>query len=59
MKKMPPLPNRRQIPNNPDNSSSKEPSLQLVSKRVKMPQRYNSIERIVRESREKVEEDTN
>jgi hypothetical protein len=42
---MPPLPNRKTGPNN-------IPGLQVASNQIKMPHRYNSIERVVREGRD-------
>ncbi len=57
MRKMPPLPTKKSINNN------NKPFMELVSARIALPQRYNSIER-VRENKkelfgeEKKEEET-
>jgi len=48
---MPPLPNRK----NP----KEPPSLELVSNRLKMPPRYNSIERVIREAKDEYQESQN
>lgn len=45
MRKMPPLPNRKTTYNAP-------PMMQVVSSKIKVPMRYNSIERVIREGRE-------
>ena len=42
MKKMPPLPNKKV------QSSAHQPGLQLISNQIKIPPRYNSIERVIR-----------
>ena len=46
MKGMPPLPNRKFIP------SAQPPSMQIISNKIKMPQRYNSVERVIKEAKE-------
>jgi hypothetical protein len=49
MKKMPPLPNRK--------VSNVQGNMQVVSNKIKIPQRYNSIERILKDCREECGED--
>lgn len=43
MRKMPPLPNRK--PAIASNNNSNGPLIELISNRMLIPQRYNSIER--------------
>ncbi len=48
MRKMPPLPTKKSI-----NNANNKPLIELVSARIALPQRYNSIER-VRESKKEL-----
>ena len=54
IRKMPPLPNRKHIPN-----ASNKPLIELISNRMLMPQRYNSIERPRKAEKELTEEQEN
>ena len=54
IRKMPPLPNRKPTPN-----GSNKPLIELVSNRMLIPQRYNSIERPREAEKELTEEQEN
>jgi len=44
IRKMPPLPNKR-------NTNPPRPTMEIVSNKINIPTRYNSIERVLRETK--------
>ena len=51
MRKMPPLPNRKIQANNPT-----KPLIEIISNKLVVPQRYNSIERVIRDTKKDFED---